>query len=176
TDREDAEQTAGEAERAVATLLRGAADRREGLARLAGQVAAQRTRVEAAEAEIGRLRESLAEAEHRGTQARTEFAVLETQVVGAEEGEEGLDAEHEAAADAVERTSAAVTGLEADATAADQERATWSARIEALELSLDRKDGAGALLAADGVGVVGSLAALLGVEAGYEDAVAAALG
>ncbi|WP_175009613.1 chromosome segregation protein SMC [Cellulosimicrobium sp. TH-20] len=176
TDREDAEQAAGEAERAVATLLRGAADRREGLARLAGQVAAQRTRVEAAEAEIGRLRESLAEAEHRGTQARTEFAVLETQVVGAEEGEEGLDAEHEAAADAVERTTAAVRGLEADASAADQERATWSARIEALELSLDRKDGAGALLAADGVGVVGSLAALLGVEAGYEDAVAAALG
>lgn len=176
TDREDAEQAAGEAERAVATLLRGAADRREGLARLAGQVAAQRTRVEAAEAEIGRLRESLAEAEHRGTQARTEFAVLETQVVGAEEGEEGLDAEHEAAADAVERTTAAVRGLEADASAADQERATWSARIEALELSLDRKDGAGALLAADGVGVVGSLAALLGVETGYEDAVAAALG
>ncbi|WP_264031436.1 chromosome segregation protein SMC [Cellulosimicrobium sp. SH8] len=175
-DREDVERSAGEAERAVATLLRGAADRREGLARLAGQVAAQRTRVEAAEAEIGRLRESLAEAEHRGTQARTDFAVLETQVVGAEEGEEGLDAEHEAAADEVERTTTAVRGLEDAASAADQERATWSARIEALELSLDRKDGAGALLAADGVGVVGSLAALLGVEAGYEDAVAAALG
>ncbi|WP_171445710.1 chromosome segregation protein SMC [Cellulosimicrobium protaetiae] len=175
-DREDAERSAGDAERAVATLLRGAADRREGLARLAGQVAAQRTRVEAAEAEIGRLRESLAEAEHRGTQARTDFAVLETQVVGAEEGEEGLDAEHEAAADEVERTTSAVRELEDAASAADQERATWSARIEALELSLDRKDGAGALLAADGVGVVGSLAALLGVEAGYEDAVAAALG
>ncbi|WP_426311483.1 chromosome segregation protein SMC [Cellulosimicrobium sp. E-16] len=175
-DREDVERSAGEAERAVATLLRGAADRREGLARLAGQVAAQRTRVEAAEAEIGRLRESLAETELRGTQARTDFAVLETQVVGAEEGEEGLDAEHEAAADEVERTTTAVRELEDEASAADQERATWSARIEALELSLDRKDGAGALLAADGVGVVGSLAALLGVEAGYEDAVAAALG
>ncbi|MGW6228067.1 chromosome segregation protein SMC, partial [Cellulosimicrobium cellulans] len=175
-DREDVERSAGEAERAVATLLRGAADRREGLARLAGQVAAQRTRVEAAEAEIGRLRESLAEAELRGTQARTDFAVLETQVVGAEEGEEGLDAEHEAAADEVERTTTVVRELEDEASAADQERATWSARIEALELSLDRKDGAGALLAADGVGVVGSLAALLGVEAGYEDAVAAALG
>ncbi|MFI2703384.1 chromosome segregation protein SMC [Cellulosimicrobium composti] len=175
-EREDVERSAGEAERAVATLLRGAADRREGLARLAGQVAAQRTRVEASEAEIGRLRESLAEAEQRGTQARTEFAVLETQVVGVEEGEEGLDAEHEAAADEVERTTAAVKALEDEAAAADQERATWSARTEALELSLDRKDGAGALLAADGVGVLGSLAALLGVEAGYEDAVAAALG
>ena len=175
-EREDVERSAGDAERAVATLLRGAADRREGLARLAGQVAAQRTRVEAAEAEIGRLRESLAEAEQRGARASTEFAVLETQVVGVEEGEEGLDAEHEAAADDVERTAAAVRELLEQAAAADQERATWSARTEALELSLDRKDGAGALLAADGVGVLGSLAALLGVEAGYEDAIAAALG
>ena len=174
--REDAETSAGEAERAVATLLRGAADRREGLARLAGQVAAQRTRVEAAEAEIGRLRESLAEAERRGAQASTEFAVLETQVVGAEEGEEGLDAEHEAAADEVERTTAQVVALQEQASGAEQERATWSARIEALELSLDRKDGAGALLAADQVGVVGSLAAMLGIESGYEDAIAAALG
>ncbi|WP_454044257.1 chromosome segregation protein SMC [Cellulosimicrobium sp. Marseille-Q8652] len=175
-EREQAEASAGEAERVVATLLRGAADRREGLARLAGQVAAQRTRVEAAEAEIGRLRESLAEAERRGAQASTEFAVLETQVVGVEEGEEGLDAEHEAAADEVERTTAEVTALQEQAGRAEQERATWSARIEALELSLDRKDGAGALLAADQVGVVGSLAAMLGIESGYEDAIAAALG
>ncbi|MCB7137669.1 chromosome segregation protein SMC [Cellulosimicrobium marinum] len=175
-EREEAEAGAAEAERAVATLLRAAADRREGLARLAGQVAAQRSRVEAAEAEIGRLQESLAEAERRGTQAGTEFAVLETQVVGVEEGEEGLDAEHEAAADDVERTTARVESLQAEATTADQERATWSARIEALELSLDRKDGAGALLASDQVGVLGSLAALLGIEPGYEDAIAAALG
>ncbi|MFC8921450.1 chromosome segregation protein SMC [Cellulosimicrobium sp. NPDC057127] len=176
SDREDAETAAGEAERAVATLLRGVADRREGLARLAGQVAAQRTRVESAEAEIGRLRASLAEAERRGTEATTEFAVLETQVVGVEEGEEGLDAEHEEAADAVERTSAEVAALQEQASTADQDRASWGARIEALELSLDRKDGAGALLAADQVGVVGSLAALLGIEPGYEDAIAAALG
>ncbi|WP_435735571.1 chromosome segregation protein SMC [Cellulosimicrobium sp. PMB13] len=175
-EREEAEAAAGEAERAVATLLRGAADRREGLARLAGQVAAQRTRVESAEAEIGRLRESLAEAERRGAQASTEFAVLETQVVGVEEGEEGLDAEHEAAADEVERAAGEVVALQEQASRAEQERATWSARIEALELSLDRKDGAGALLAADHVGVVGSLAAMLGIEAGYEDAIAAALG
>lgn len=174
--REEAEAATGEAERAVATLLRGVADRREGLARLAGQVATQRTRVESAEAEIGRLRASLAEAERRGAEASTEFAVLETQVVGVEEGEEGLDAEHEEAADAVERTTAQVAEVQEQASAADQDRASWGARIEALELSLDRKDGAGALLAADQVGVVGSLAALLGIEAGYEDAIAAALG
>ena len=52
------------------------------------------------------------------------------------------------------------------------------ARREALELGLQRKDGAGALLAAgESVsGVLGSVAAVLSVEPGYESAVAAALG
>ncbi|MFF2623842.1 chromosome segregation protein SMC [Oerskovia jenensis] len=175
-ERTAVEEQAQTAERALATLLRGAADRREGLARLAGQVAARRSRVEATEAEIGRLRESLAETERRGNQANVEFASLETQVVGVEEGEEGLDAEHEEAADAVERTAAVVARLREEEQTADRERATWSARVEALEMSLVRKDGAGALLAADGVAALGSLAALLSIDAGYEDAIAAALG
>src|SRR3954453_14487202 len=42
----------------LARLVRAAADRREGLAKLAGQVGARRSRIEAREAEIGRLRES----------------------------------------------------------------------------------------------------------------------
>ncbi len=175
-ERTAVEEQAQVAERALATLLRGAADRREGLARLAGQVAARRSRVEATEAEIGRLRESLAETERRGNQANVEFATLETQVVGVEEGEEGLDAEHEEAADAVERTGAVVARLREEEQTADRERATWSARVEALEMSLVRKDGAGALLATDQVGALGSLAALLSIDAGYEDAIAAALG
>ena len=45
-------------------LARAAADRREGLAKLAGQVGARRSRIEAGEAEIGRLRE------HRRAAAR----------------------------------------------------------------------------------------------------------
>src|SRR5690606_19045540 len=62
--------------------------------------------------------------------------------------------------------------------AAERERGALTARKEALELGLRRKDGAGALLAAsDQVsGLLGSVAALLTVRAGYETAVAAALG
>ncbi|WP_159792449.1 chromosome segregation protein SMC, partial [Puerhibacterium puerhi] len=171
-----AEEAARAGEQELATLQRGAADRREGLARLAGQVAARRSRVEATESEIERLRSALEDAERRAEEATREFVALETQVVGAEAGEEGLDAEHEAAADALEDARGVVVDLEARADAAEKERATWSARVEALELSLDRKDGAGALLAADAPGVLGSVAALLGVEPGYEAAVAAALG
>ncbi|ANC30655.1 chromosome segregation protein SMC [Isoptericola dokdonensis] len=174
--RAQAERAAADAEREVATLLRGAADRREGLARLAGQVATRRSRVESADAELERVREQLGEAERRAEAAAGEFAALESEVTGAEAGEAGLDAEHEAAADALDRATEAVAALEAEAAAAETDRATWSARVEALELSLDRKDGAGALLAGDQHGVLGSVAALLGVEPGYEAAVAAALG
>ncbi len=174
--RKNAEEAAAAAERAVANLLRSAADRREGVARLAGKVGAQRSRLEAAEAEIGRLRESLTEAERRGETANSEFAALETEVVGVEEGEEGLDAEHEEAVGAVDATRAVVDDLVAQEHEAERDQATWSARIDALELSLDRKDGAGALLSADSVPTIGSLAALLAIESGYEDAVAAALG
>ncbi|NAZ77394.1 AAA family ATPase, partial [Kineococcus sp. T13] len=162
----------------VAAALRAAADRREGLARLGGQVAARRSRVEAAEAELERLSASLADAEQRREHAQAEFTALETQVAGVEEGEEDLDSEHEGAAAALARAEEAHEAARAELQAAERERATWSARKEALEIGLDRKDGAGALLAAGPAvsGVLGSVAALLGVEGGYEQAVAAALG
>ncbi|MDO8144548.1 MULTISPECIES: chromosome segregation protein SMC [unclassified Isoptericola] len=174
--RADAERVAQDAERELATLHRGAADRREGLARLAGQVSTCRSRVEAADAEIERVRDGLAEAERRAEEAAREFATLEAEAVGAEAGEEGLDAEHEQAAEDLARAREAVDRLTDLVATAEKDRATWSARVEALELSLDRKDGAGALLAADQPGVLGSVAALLGVEPGFEEAVAAALG
>ncbi|WP_029289370.1 chromosome segregation protein SMC [Cellulomonas sp. HZM] len=177
TARTTAEQDAAAAEKELATALRGAADRREGVARLAGQVAARRSRVEATQAEIGRLRETLAAAQARGSEATTQFAALETQVAGVEQGEEGLDAEHEAAADALEQAEALVADLTERLQAADRERAALESRAETLELSLTRKDGAGALLAADGLGgTIGSLAALLDVDARDEEAVVAALG
>jgi chromosome segregation protein len=175
--RQESEQAAGSAEKQLATALRAAADRREGVARLAGQVGARRSRLEATEAEIGRLRESLAAAERRGQDATTEFAALETQVAGVEEGEEGLDAEHEQAADAVEQASVQLAAVKAALATAEQERTALASRIETLELSLTRKDGAGALLAADGLpGTIGSLAALLSVAPHDEDAIVAALG
>ena len=62
--------------------------------------------------------------------------------------------------------------------AAAQERAALAARVEALHVGLNRKDASTALLAAtDQVdGLLGSVAALVSVEASYETAVAAAFG
>ena len=55
-DREDSEAQAREADKAVTAILQAAADRREGVAKLSGGVGAARSRVEAAENELGRLR------------------------------------------------------------------------------------------------------------------------
>ena len=175
--RQAAEQEAQAAERDLAAALRAAADRREGVARLAGQVGARRSRLEATGEEIGRLRAALAAAENRAHEATTRFTELETQVTGAEEGEEGLDAAHEAAARALEEAHARVQALSDELSAVERERGTLTARAETLELSLNRKDGAGALLAADAVtGTIGSVAALLAVDPRDEEAIVAALG
>ncbi|RPF27815.1 chromosome segregation protein SMC [Georgenia muralis] len=175
-DRTAAEESERDAERALAAVHRGVADRREGLARLTGQVGTRRSRLESAEAELGRLRESLAAARERARAAGEEFAALERQVAGAEEGEEGLDEAHEAATLELEEAEEAVTRLVEAERAADADRTTWSARRETLELSLTRKDGTGALLGSDLPGVLGAVPAHLTIEAGYENAIAAALG
>ncbi|HSF27386.1 MAG TPA: chromosome segregation protein SMC [Actinomycetes bacterium] len=176
--RKQAEAAHAEEERRMAAAARAAADRREGLARLAGKVAAAHSRVEAGEAELGRLRAAAAEAEERATRARAEFAALESQVAGLDQGEEGLDAEHESASAALDEASARADELRAAEREAERDRTAWTARREALELGLARRDGAGVLLAAGDrlSGVLGSVAALLRVQAGYSSAVAAALG
>ncbi|TNC16805.1 chromosome segregation protein SMC [Georgenia sp. 311] len=176
-ERTQAEETEREAERGLAAVHRGVADRREGLARLTGQVAARRSAAEAAQSELGRLRANLAEAEERVRQAQADFTLLEQQVAGAEEGEEGLDEAHEEAVEELDAAEAAVRALEEEERAADGERRTWQTRRDTLELSLTRKDGTGALLAATDrlPGLRGSLPDALGVEHGYETAVAAVL-
>ncbi len=176
--RGEAERRFAEEERRVAGVLRAAADRREGMARLTGQAGAARSRVEARDAETARLTAAREEARARADRAQAEFAAIEGQVAGLDEGEVDLDVEHESAAEAVAAAEAEVAALREEERAAERERSTAAARREALELGLARKDGAGALLAASGrvSGLLGSVAALVHVRAGYEAAVAAALG
>ncbi len=176
--RQAAETAAAAEDRRVADLQRAAADRREGLARLQGQVNGLRSRVAASEEEVGRLTEARAQALARAERAQQDFTSLESRVAGLDAGEEGLDHEHEAASGLLQDLDDRLAKLRLDVTAAERERSSLTARREALELGLNRKDGAGALLAATDrvTGLLGSVAALLSVRPGYETAVAAALG
>ncbi|MCR4512405.1 chromosome segregation protein SMC [Aeromicrobium sp. 50.2.37] len=176
--RGEAETSYGEEERRVAGLLRAAADRREGLARLHGQVNALKSRAEAADAEVARLRSARDEALQRSEEAQKAFAVRESEIAGLSQGESGLD-------EALESAEAALADAEAKAreiTTVEQEasrrQAGLAARVEALEVGLARKDGAGALLAvSDEIsGLLGSVAALITVRPGFEAAIASALG
>ena len=176
--RQASEQAYAEEERRVAGLQRAAADRREGLARLHGQVNGLRSRAAAAEEEVGRLTQARTDALARAERAQHDFTSLESRVAGLDAGEEGLDSEHEAASALLSDIEDRLAKTREELTAAERERSTLGARKEALELGLNRKDGAGALLAAtDSLsGLMGSVAALLSVRNGYESAVAAALG
>ncbi|WP_430867144.1 chromosome segregation protein SMC [Demequina aurantiaca] len=174
--RAEAESVAEASERHLANLMRSVADRREGVARIAGDVAARRSRVESAEAEIGRLNDALAAAVKRGNDATAEFQHLETSVASVEDGEENLDEAHEAATEEWEDAKSALSELKDKLNTAMRERDTWAAKAEALDLSLARKDGAGALLGANVRSVRGTVAAQIEVHADAEDAIAAAMG
>ena len=178
TARRVAEDAAAEEERRVAGLVRAAADRREGLARLHGQVNVLRSRAAAADDEIGRLGQAREEAQARAARAQHDFTALETRVAGLDAGEEGLDAEHEAATAELDDLDERLVKIREEVQQAERDRGSLQARKDALAMGLRRKDGAGALLAAsDSVsGLLGSVAALLSVRAGYETAVAGALG
>jgi len=170
------ERRLAESERALVMAARAVADRREGLARLAGQVNALRTRASAAGEEIARLSAAAAGARDRAERATAELDGLHGEVGVLNDGELGLDERHQAAESAHHASEARVSELVEDVRRAEGERSTWAARAEALAMGLTRKDGGGALLGSSLSGVAGSLAALLSVRPGYEAAIAAALG
>jgi chromosome segregation protein len=176
TRRTDAEGALAAEEKALVAAVRAVADRREGLARLRGQVGALRSRAEGAEAEIGRLAAALADAHARVERAQGDLAALQAEAGGLDQGEVDLDDKHERAAEALAQAQDRLAALQADEREAERDRSTFAARRDALALSLTRKDGSGALLAGDVPGVLGSVAALVTIAHGHEHAVSSALG
>ena len=166
------------AEQAHMAAVRAIADRREGLARLSGQVEALRSKTTATAEEIERLAVGITEAAERAEQARREYEEAQAGAEAESEDETGLDERRRAATEAHQQARARVDELVAAERKAEREIASWKARVDALSLGLTRRDGAGALLAAGSrlPGVLGSVAALLTVEPGAEVALAAALG
>ncbi|GHF14106.1 chromosome partition protein Smc [Amycolatopsis deserti] len=176
--REELEHEVQAAEKAHMAAVRAIADRREGLAKLTGQVEALRSKNSATSDEIDRLTAAIDE-----SAARAELAVEELEEARAEGGvEESDDADlqdrHDRAVQANQAAKARVEELVKAERQAEREIASEKARVDALSMGLRRKDGAGELLGAGDrlPGLLGSVAALLSVETGYEVALAAALG
>jgi chromosome segregation protein len=176
--RQELEQQLAAAEGALRTAAKAIADRREGLAKLTGQVNAARARTGSAAEEIQRLAAAHADALGRAAAAQAEVDAVAAESTEADRDNADLDARHAEAVAAHDRAAAVVKELSDAERAAEKDAASWKAREEALGLGLRRKDGAGALLGrADQVpGLLGSLASMLTVRPGHEAALAAALG
>ncbi|MEU8182258.1 chromosome segregation protein SMC [Micromonospora sp. NPDC049047] len=176
--RQELERQLAAAERELVAAAKAIADRREGMARLTGQVNSARARTTSAGEEIERLAVAHADALGRAEQAQADLDAVAAQSTEADRDNADLDARHAEAVAAQERAQATVRSLADAERTAEKDAATWKAREEALALGLRRKDGAGALLARAGdvPGLLGSLAGLLTVAPGHEAALAAALG
>ena len=173
----DRERQAAEADRAHLAAVQAEADRREGLARLTGQVETMRARVESIDDSVARLSERIEAAVSRAQQTRAEFEIVQARVRELDQGEVGLDEQHERTVAALRSAEGRVAELQSAERAAERQVASLRARIDALSVGLQRKDGT-AWLAENhtGTGLLGPIAKLVKVRSGYEAALAAVLG
>ncbi|NEA60300.1 AAA family ATPase, partial [Streptomyces sp. SID13666] len=135
------EQELAAEEQRLRSVARAIADRREGLARLQGQVNAARGRAGSAEAEIGRLATARDEARDRAESAQEEYEELKERVDGLEADDSELEERLAAATEEQAAAEEAFSAVRDAATAAERERAALTARRDALALGLRRKDG-----------------------------------
>jgi len=176
-DLADRERAAAEADRAHLAAVRAEADRREGLARLAGQVETMRARVESIDDTVARLSERIEDAATRAQQTRAEFETVQGRVGALDQGEVGLDEHHERTVAALRLADERVAELQSGERGAERQVASLRARIDALAVGLERKDGAAWLTQnRSGTGLLGPIAKLVRVRSGYEAALAAVLG
>jgi chromosome segregation protein len=183
-ERAEYEKTLAAAERAHMAAVRALADRKAGIATLAGRAEALRSGAAATADEIDRLSEALAEAQERTGVAEVELEQARDELGALEDGDpadgslgsslRGLEQRCGEAGEAHEAARARVAELVARERELEQQRAHWRARVDALSVGLARRDGSGELLGADGV--LGPLSGLLTVEPEARAAVAAALG
>ncbi|MBH0023692.1 chromosome segregation protein SMC [Salinibacterium sp. SWN248] len=131
----------------------------------------------AAQGELVRQQQALAEAQARREAAQAEFEALETQASNSTvESDGSLDTAYEAAEATVSSIQAEIEALREALHASERERDALAARNSALSLAVDQKDGSSALVAAKLSGIRGLVAEHVKITPGYEAAIAAALG
>ena len=161
----------------IAAAMRAIADAREGTARQEGHIKSLHARLEAIAEEIERLTKSRDDAQARADKAQREHASYELEIASADSGELGLDSQYEGAKSQLDGAKSKVSELVDAERAADRERNAIEAKLEAMKLTSQNRDGASALLRdSRGVSILGSIAGLIEIDNGWESAAAAALG
>lgn len=164
-------------ENRIAAALRAIADQREGTARQEGHIKSLAARLDAMSEEIARLTKACDEAGNRRDLAQREHATHELDIASADSGELGLDAAFESSKLELATARDEYQKLVEAERIADRSRNSLESKLEALELSAQSRNGVEALLREPrGLATLGSLASLIEIDTGWENAVAAALG
>jgi chromosome segregation protein len=156
--------------------------RAERLSRLRAQVGAAHSKASAALEEAGRLADAVGQARTRAEQAQQDYEELQELCAGRDDDRAGLAGEHDQASARLAEASAMVSERRAAEREASAQRAALQARVQALREGVHAlrtgKDASGTLLADPEKypGVLGGVAALVSVDAGAQEAIAAALG
>jgi chromosome segregation protein len=182
SERAAAETALADEERRLAASARAEAVRAERLSRLRAQVGAARSKASAAQEEAGRLADAVGQARTRAEQAQQEYEELQELCAGRDDDRAGLAGDHEQASAALAEASTLVTERRAAERESSAQRAALQARVQALREGVHAlrtgKDASGTLLndPEKYPGVLGGVAALVSVDAGAQEAIAAALG
>ena len=161
----------------IAAAMRAIADQREGTARQEGHIKSLAARLDAIAEEIARLTKARDEAQARAQSAQREYSTFEMDIAGADAGELGLDSEFEVAKQTLDSAKLNLNNLIDAERSADRERNAIEAKLEAMQLTSQSRDGGAALIKdSRGLSILGSIASLIQVDNGWEAATAAALG
>ncbi|MBS6414915.1 MAG: chromosome segregation protein SMC [Corynebacteriales bacterium] len=175
--RADAEKYAEAVEKKRLAVMRAVADRREGIARLAGTIQTTRNAISSTESQAARYAEELETARQQLTSLQQEAAAAESRLQTLENSEQHLNERFDQATAERDRAEERCTALRNDERSAEKEAAGLHARIDALALTLGAGDAAAWLEKnADHVGLSGKVAQKLTVTPGWEAAIAVALG
>ncbi|MRX45144.1 chromosome segregation protein SMC [Agromyces kandeliae] len=143
---------------------------------LSGRADTAASKLAAVRGEVLRHRNALDAAQSRREAAAADLARVEAESDADPAAATDLDEAYELAQAAVFEAEAEIEKLREALHERERERDALGARVGALSLALDQKDGSAALAASGTAGVRGLLAEHLRVEPGFEAAIAAALG
>ncbi|MDD7465544.1 MAG: AAA family ATPase [Actinomycetaceae bacterium] len=174
-DREKADQTEVDVDTQLAQVNRTLADRREMVARIAGQLTAARSRIEALTAERERVEAAQADAHKRAQKAAQEVAQLEQDAIAHTPGNDDLSTAHQHAAQHLEAAQAGVDEARTALTQAQANAVQWRTKAETLSLSLAPEDATAWVLEDYRAGVSGLVRDSLRISPGWEAGVEAAL-
>jgi chromosome segregation protein len=146
------------------------------ISQLTGQADTTASRLAAVRGEVLRQQNALDAAVGRRDAAALKFTEAQNEATLADDSDADLDATYQAAQAQVSAAESQIDELREQLHTLERERDALAARQSALSSALDQKDGSSALVAARRPGIRGLVAEHIQVNAGYEAAIAAALG